>query len=208
MKKCILFIFISFSFNTVFCQYKTAENYIIVEIGHLGNPMDSPYSKDYNLITHNGLFVVSENNILSFIQNDCIDKSKLILILHEWLPFVPEKNNVLKKKCLIDFVTFAEFLLLGDTPIYKIGGKLYVIRKIKYAYFDGIDAYARKDDKFFQGDDIDTDYLDATPISAKKYYNVDYFQFYLFLMELIPNHQDLQRCFWKKRYELLNNCLF
>ena len=217
MKKYILFIFIVFYSRVVFCQYKTAENYIIVEIdvskyhpttyiiygGY--NYNDDNYH--YSLISSGEVFMVSEKDILSFLKENRIDKSKLILLLHQELPFIPASNNVLKEKCLIDWTNIFEFLWLVDTPIYKIGDKMYVIRKIKYAYFDGVDAYARKD-QLFKTDDIQTDYIDTTLVSAKKYYNVNYFQNYLFTMELMPNHKKLKKYFWKKRYELLKGCLY
>ncbi|GHV43239.1 hypothetical protein FACS1894180_1720 [Bacteroidia bacterium] len=99
-------------------------------------------------------------------------------------------------------------MVLDDTPLYKIGGRLYAIRKMRYAYLDDVDAFARADKLLIYkyGDNV-RDTVDATPVNAKKFFNVDYFQYYLFMMDLPSNSKKLDKYFWKKKYELLGNCL-
>ncbi|MDR2841212.1 MAG: vacuolar protein sorting-associated protein 35 [Paludibacter sp.] len=208
MKKILVIITLTFFVPIIFSQnYKVAENYIIQEIVKSNTPIHTPFAPDnYFMFPLFGHYIATERDVLNFIKNDNVDNTKLILFLNEWTPFYLKTNNVLIDGCIVDWANFIDILYLGDTPIYKIGGKMYLLRKIRYAYVDNIEAFAQKN-KLHYNDDIDTtEDSDTTLISAKEFFNVTYFQYYLFTIDIMQNHKKLKQSFWKKRYELLNKC--
>jgi hypothetical protein len=197
----LLFVAPLFTFSQ---DYKVGEAYIIQELIASSDPALVHYLRIYKMNTKGDLRVVSEKDLLDFVKRDAVDHDKLIYLFHSALSFKLNNDHFPEHDNFSDFVGIFDILLMQDVPIYKIGGKLYLIRKLRYAYIDDVDVFSRKDDLFhsyiYRGID-EPDVVDSTMVSAKSFFNIDYFQYFLFNMEILPNHKKLNKVFWKRRYE-------
>lgn len=187
-------------------DYKIGEAYVVQELVAVRGTGLLWYLRLFSMNTKGDLRVVSEKNLLDFVKRDAVDNDKLIYLFHSASSFKLNNDHFAEHNNFSDFVGIFDVLLMQDAPIYKIGGKLYLIRKLKYAYIDDVDVFSRKDDLFhlyiYRGID-EPDVVDSTMVSAKAFFNIDYFQYFLFNMEILPNHKKLNKVFWKRRYELL-----
>lgn len=202
--KVIISIVLLVSTLTFSQDYKVGVGYLIQDLTTTNNPTQIQFFKTYKLNTIGDLRIVKENDLLDFIKRDSVSHDKLTLLLHLSTPFQLSKNQYPEHSNFYDLMNCLNILQMQDVPIYIIGKKLYVIRKLKYAYIDHIDVFAHKVGmgEYFQGVDQARSF-DTELISARLFFNTEYFQYFLFNMEVLPNHKKLNKVFWKKRYELL-----
>ncbi|MBP1629630.1 MAG: hypothetical protein H6Q15_523 [Bacteroidetes bacterium] len=215
MKK-IVFIFLLFFVNISFCQYKVAENYLVQRIVHTRAPYNA-FVGIYRTDSYGEYYISSEKDVISFIESDSVDRSKLVLTLSLGGNYtlslrgnytLKDSSININYRCYKYFKTIYEYIILDDTEVYKIGGELYAIRKIKYAYLDNVDMYAQKKDYYFYlyGDDQPSEDDDTVLVSAKTFFKTDYIHCLLFVMELKPTHKKIASHLWRRRYEFLNDC--
>jgi len=197
----VLLVVPIFSFSQ---DYKVREGYLMQDLTTANNPSLVQFFRTYKLNTIGDLRIVNAKDLLDFIKRDSVIHDKLTLLLHSHTAFQLPKDQFPAYLNFQDFINAFHILQMQDAPIYKIGNKLYVIRKLKYAYIDHIDVFAKKEGMgdYFQGVDQAQD-LDTELVSARSFFNTEYFQYFLFNMEILPNHNKLNKVFWKRRYELL-----
>ena len=185
-------------------DYKAGVGYLIQDLTTENNPSLVQFFRTYKLNTIGELRIASEKDLLDFLKRDSVNHNKLTLLLHSYTAFQLPKSQFPLYFNFQDFINAFHILQMQDAPIYKIGNKLYVIRKLKYAYIDHIDVFAKKEfmDDYFQGVEHARAF-DTELISARLFFNTEYFQYFLFNMEILPNHKRLNKVFWKRRYELL-----
>lgn len=204
----IVFIFLLFFVNNSFCQYKVAENYLVQRIAPTGEPFFT-FIGIYRTCSYGEYYIAREKDVISFIESDSVDQSKLILTLSPKNNYIVKDTSInIKYKCYGYIKTIYDYITLDDTEVYKIGGELYAIRKIKYAYLDNVDMYAQKKDYYFYlyGDDQPSEDDDTVLVSAKTFFKTDYIHCFLYVMELKPTHKKIVSHIWRRRYEFLNDC--
>ncbi len=197
----VLLIVPKFSFSQ---DFKVGEGYLIQDLTTANNPSLVQFFRTYKLNTIGDLRIVKEKDLLDFIKRDSVSHDKLTILLHLHTAFQLPKDQYPEHSNFYDLMNGLNILQMQEAPIYKIGNKLYVIRKLKYAYIDHIDVFAKKEfmDDYFQC--VDQDHaFDTELISARSFFNTEYFHYFLFAMEILPNHKKLNKVFWKRRYELL-----
>src|SRR5574344_1484566 len=205
----LIFLMLLLLTESSFGQYKVAENYFIqkLDFQHI---VHRNFIGIYRFGTFGDFYVANEEDILSFIKYDTVDKSKLILVLSTMSqdPFNIKSNSIIDNQCYKYSTTIYDIMRLDDTEIYKINGELYIIRKLKYAYLDNVDMYSSEQQlsAYKYGDDIPNGVVTVKNISAKSFFKVDYFRCFLFMMDLKPTSKDISIFVWKKRYELLQDC--
>ncbi|MDR1006117.1 MAG: hypothetical protein LBL74_04560 [Bacteroidales bacterium] len=216
MKKyTLIFFYLLLCIRFSYGQYKVTENYLIQNISACCSEIYHPFFGIYRIASSGDYYIASEENIMNFIKYDNIDYNKLILLLDvrdNYFKYSKTGENFRKMIFLGKYVGYFneinDILTIDDTETYKIGDSIYAIRKIKYAYLDSIDMYAKeyKLEYEYGMDDIQIP-DDADTISlmeAKDFYKVNYFQCFLFLMELQPTHKKIQKHLWKRRYEFMD----
>ncbi len=184
-------------------DYKVGEAYVIQELIVTSDPTLLWFIRGLKMNTKGDLRIVSEKDLLEYIKKGAVDHDKLTYLLHRHMMcFILRNDQFPEYDNFRDFVRIQDILLMQDVPIYKIGDKLYLIRKLRYAYIDHVNVFSRKDELYhyiYGGNEPDT--VDSTMVSAKSFFNIDYFQYFLFNMEILPNHKKLNKVFWKRRYE-------
>jgi hypothetical protein len=195
----------------MYCQYKVAENYLVQEIIIGCYPLYEIFFGIYQYAHLGDYYVTSEKNVIDFFKCDNVDKNKLTLLLkfdgYYFKLGEQIKDSIFGNKWVNSLLNMSYILRSNDVEVYKIGGGMYAIRKIRYAYLDSIDMYAKEyrlkyeygRDDIHIPDDADT----ITLKSVKEFYNVDYYQCFLFMMELPPTNKKILKHLWKRRYEFL-----
>jgi hypothetical protein len=209
-----MFSILLFIVNVSFCQYKIAEGYLVQKIEKTFNPTYAPFFFPYHIASNGAYYIAKKKDVMEFIKQDSIDERKLTLLL-EFNDYYFKidtclQNKIVKSYSSRYFKRLYDIITLDDAETYKIGNCehyecAYVIRKMKYAYLDSIDMYAKEYELKYEycrddiqiPDDADTN----TFTSAKDFYNVDYFQCFLFMIELQPTNKKILKHLWKRRYE-------
>ena len=214
--KFLILSILLFVSNFSFAQYKVSEAYLVQKIEATLNPTYQRFFFPYQIASNGAYYVAKEKDVIDFFKNDSIDESKLILLIEfrdyffkldtrVWTQ-ITNSNSSWHFKKLYDIITAdnAETYRIGNCGHYEYA---YVIRKMKYAYLDSVDMFAPEYKLFEYGtDDIQIpDDIDSTLVrSAKDFYDVDYFQCFLFYMELQPSHKKIRKHIWKRRYEFFD----
>lgn len=205
--KILNFLFLLIVPQFIYSQdYKVGEAYVIQDLIVSSDPALIWYQRVFKMNTKGDLRIVTEKDLLDFVKRDTVVHDKLIYLFHSASSFKLNNDHFTEHDNFNDFVSIFDILLMQDVPIYKIGGKFYLIRKLRYAYIDDVDVFSRKDDLFhsyiYRGID-EPEVVDSTMVSAKSFFNIDFFQYFLFNTDILPNHKKLNKVFWKRRYELL-----
>lgn len=98
-----------------------------------------------------------------------------------------------------------DVLLLDDSEIYIIGNEKYIIRKIRYAYYDNIQVkvYIKSYNAFMWDDIQEEDSAEFySTYEIGQLYERDYYQCYHHLMEILPTPPQIQKYIWKRLYEV------
>ena len=98
---------------------------------------------------------------------------------------------------------------MDNTEVYKIGGKYYAIKKIKYGYSDEIEVFrSLYNILFYHVDDIQVEneekerYYKETYKSIRECLPQKKYHYYLFLQEICETDKVIKKHLWKKKYEL------
>ena len=99
-------------------------------------------------------------------------------------------------------------MTMDNTEVYKIGGKYYAIKKIRYAYLDNIEVYTSLYNIVRDGtDDIqiekeEEEYYRTTYKTIEEYLPNRKYQYYLFLLDICETDKAIKEHLWERKYEL------
>ena len=183
--------------------YKEGTAYLIKEADLSECLFFSRYKKGFIDSYYVNYYVVDEKTLLNFLQNDSIDRKRLVFLCDPAVSTVTDSAIIKRVKLS---TRLRNILVLDDTEIYEIGGRKYFIRKMRYAYYDntqikmsvwGWRYY------FFEGDITEEQEEIGDGIyEIGQLYGIDYYQCYHHLVELLPTPPFIQKHLWKRLYQL------
>ncbi len=194
-------------------EYKTATNYIIQEVTYgYGADIYPPFARLYRLKTDDDVYyITSKQYLLDAIRKDSINLDSLTILIPQnrtWEIYDSISNTYRDaihnySQLLYDIMT------MDNTEVYKIGGKYYAIKKIKYSYSDEIEVFrSLYNILFYNVDDIQIEneekerYYKETYKSIKECLPQKKYHYYLFLQEICQTDKVIQKHLWKRKYEL------
>lgn len=194
-------------------EYKTATNYIIQEVTYgYGADIYPPFARLYRLKTDDDVYyITSKQYLLDAIRKDSINLDSLTILIPQnrtWEIYDSISNTYRDaihnySQLLYDIMT------MDNTEVYKIGGKYYAIKKIKYSYSDEIEVFrSLYNILFYNVDDIQIEneeqerYYKETYKSIRECLPKKKYHYYLFLQEICETDRVIQKHLWKRKYEL------
>lgn len=194
-------------------EYKTATNYIIQEMTYgYGADIYPPFARLYRLKTDDDVYyITSKQYLLDAIRKDSINLDSLTILIPQnrtWEIYDSISNTYRDaihnySQLLYDIMT------MDNTEVYKIGGKYYAIKKIKYSYSDEIEVFrSLYNILFYNVDDIQIEneeqerYYKETYKSIRECLPKKKYHYYLFLQEICETDKVIQKHLWKRKYEL------
>lgn len=194
-------------------EYKTATNYIIQEVTYgYGADIYPPFARLYRLKTDDDVYcITSKQYLLDAIRKDSINLDSLTILIPQnrtWKIYDSISNTYRDaihnySQLLYDIMT------MDNTEVYKIGGKYYAIKKIKYSYSDEIEVFrSLYNILFYNVDDIQIEneekerYYKETYKSIRECLPKKKYHYYLFLQEICETDKVIQKHLWKRKYEL------
>lgn len=194
-------------------EYKTATNYIIQEVTYgYGADIYPPFARLYRLKTDDDVYyITSKQYLLDAIRKDSINLDSLTILIPQnrtWEIYDSISNTYRDaihnySQLLYDIMT------MDNTEVYKIGGKYYAIKKIKYSYSDEIEVFrSLYNILFYNVDDIQIEneekerYYKETYKSIRECLPKKKYHYYLFLQEICETDKVIQKHLWKRKYEL------
>ena len=137
------------------------------------------------LSQHSEFYTLSEKELQEFIEDDKIELKELTMIINPHPSiYTLSKTNEFEPLHLNYSNGLVNILNLDDTEVYKIGGKYYIIRKIKYKYIDQIELR-----------------YDSTEDGSLEKFNSKDIRLFLYSLELLPSSKSIKKHVWKKKYE-------
>jgi hypothetical protein len=190
---------------SIYAQYDSKQNtgYLLQEIVIIGRKTyDLSFKHGYTLPFPEAFHMVDEATLLDFFEKDTVDYNRVTMLCDPGGMSMFSDSAITRQS--IRFSRIEDILFLDDSEIYIIGEKKYVIRKIKYAYFDNsqVKVYL-KGGSYYMWDDItdeDEKILKAT-YDVSELYNIDYYQCYYHLIEILPTPPQIQKYLWKRLYQ-------
>lgn len=194
-------------------EYKTATNYIIQEVTYgYGADIYPPFARLYRLKTDDDVYyITSKQYLLDAIRKVSINLDSLTILIPQnrtWEIYDSISNTYRDaihnySQLLYDIMT------MDNTEVYKIGGKYYAIKKIKYSYLDEIEVFrSLYNILFYNVDDIQIEneeqerYYKETYKSIRECLPKKKYHYYLFLQEICETDKVIQKHLWKRKYEL------
>lgn len=199
--------------QSFYLEYKTATNYIIQEVTYgYGADIYPPFARLYRLKTDDDVYyITSKQYLLDAIRKDSINLDSLTILIPQnrtWEIYDSISNTYRDaihnySQLLYDIMT------MDNTEVYKIGGKYYAIKKIKYSYSDEIEVFrSLYNILFYNVDDIQIEneeqerYYKETYKSIRECLPKKKYHYYLFLQEICQTDKVIQKHLWKRKYEL------
>ena len=211
----IFFGLLFFHHAFIFSQDKTASCYIIQQLVPNTNEPGAYYNNRFKIRTIGEYYVANKQDILHFIEKDSVDFCNLTMIIDirtnpSLDMFISAWDSIQGGVLISDIHTkIMEILTLQGSEIYAIGGKYYVLRKIKYAYLDTLKVYGKWNDlaSYIYGDYIPIPLAEMleknkTPLSVNEILHVDNYQVFYSLTKLLPTDKKILKHLWKRKYEL------
>ena len=209
------FIFSVFSLfqNQSSCsEYKIGTNYVVQEVTYgYGAQIYPPFARLYRLKNDDDVYyITSRKYLLDAIRKDSINLDSLTILIPQgrtWEIYDSISNtyrfSTNHSQDLYDVMT------MDNTEVYKIGGKYYAIKKIKYGYSDEIEVFrSLYNILFYHVDDIQVEneekerYYKETYKSIRECLPQKKYHYYLFLQEICETDKVIKKHLWKKKYEL------
>ncbi len=182
--------------------YKEITGYLLKEIdphvpyfyNRYRNGLIAQYYSEY--------YVVDEKTIEYYFNIDSVEYGRATMLCD---PAIVMFADSVTSRDVRRFTRIKDIISLDDSEIYAIGEKKYIIRKIRYAYYDNsqVTVYI-KGYNYYAWDDIsdeDTAMLNAT-YTVEKLYGRNYYQCYHHLMELLPTPPQISKHIWRRLYQL------
>ena len=189
---------------SIYAQYDSKQNtgYLLQKIEPYIHTYNAPFKHSYTFPFPEAFHVVDEVTLLDFFEQDTVEYNRATMLCDPGGMSMFSDSVITRQS--IRFSRIEDILFLDDSEIYIIGGEKYVIRKIKYAYFDNsqVKVYL-KGGSYYMWDDItdeDEKILKAT-YDVSELYNIDYYQCYYHLMEILPTPPQIQKYLWKRLYQ-------
>jgi len=182
--------------------YKEGEGYLLKEVDSSAPFFFNRYKYGQMGSYYYKFYIVAEEALLEFFNNDSVKWNKAILLCDPALVMFSDSTI---SRDIRRYTRIKDILALDDSEIYKIGSKKFFIRKIRYAYYDNsqVNVYIRGYNHF-QWDDIsedEEDILNAT-YEVGQLYEINYYQCYHHLIELLPTPPQISGHIWKRLYQL------
>ncbi len=171
-----------------------------------------PFARLYRLKTDDDVYyITSKQYLLDAIRKDSINLDSLTILIPQnrtWEIYDSISNTYRDaihnySQLLYDIMT------MDNTEVYKIGGKYYAIKKIKYSYLDEIEVFrSLYNILFYNVDDIQIEneeqerYYKETYKSIRECLPKKKYHYYLFLQEICQTDKVIQKHLWKRKYEL------
>ena len=209
------FIFSVFSLfqNQSSCsEYKIGTNYVVQEVTYgYGAQIYPPFARLYRLKNDDDVYyITSRKYLLDAIRKDSINLDSLTILIPQGrtLEIYDSISNTYRSSTnhsqdLYDVMT------MDNTEVYKIGGKYYAIKKIKYGYSDEIEVFrSLYNILFYHVDDIQVEneekerYYKETYKSIRECLPQKKYHYYMFLQEICETDKVIKKHLWKKKYEL------
>lgn len=151
-----------------------------------------------------GYYIVDEDILCTFLDSDSVDYNR-VTMLCDPAPECGMFADSITTKDVMQSTRIKDILLLDDSEIYVIGGDKYIIRKIRYSYYDNtqIKVYIKGPYHFMWDDMSENDTAEFYAIyEVGQLYERDYYQCYHHLIELLPTPPQISKHIWKRLYQL------
>ena len=189
--------------NTVHAQsYRENTYFLLQKVEPLTHYYFIPLKNGLVLPYFHGYYVVTEKALQDFFENDYVNIESAIMLCDPATEMFADSATT---KEVVQSTRIKDLLLLDDSEIYIIGGDKYIIRKIRYAYYDNsqIKVYIRSAAAFMWDDISDEDTAKYNAIfEVGELYKRHYYQCYHHLMEILPTPEYISQHLWKKMYQL------
>ena len=147
-------------------------------------------------------YVVDEKTIEYFFNIDSVEYCRTTMLCD---PAVVMFADSATSRDVRRHTRIKDIISLDDSEIYAIGKKKYIIRKIRYGYYDNsqVSVYIQGYN-YYAGDDIsDEDTAEYNKIyEVGELYKRDYYQCYHHLIEILPTPPQISKHIWRKLYQL------
>lgn len=196
-----------------FCTgYKTETNYIIQEVTYgYGADIYPPFARLYRLKNDDDVYyITSRKYLLNAIRKNSINLDTLTILIPQgrtWEIYDSMSNTY--RSAINYSMDLYDIMTMDNTEIYKIGGKYYAIKKIKYSYLDKIEVFrSLYNILYYNVDDIQIEneekerYYKETYKSIRECLPSKNYQYYLFLQEICETDNVIKKYLWKKKFEL------
>lgn len=210
-KKCIMLFSFFVCFVGVFhvgflhaqYDYKERTGYLIQKVEPITHYFFIPFKNSYVLPFFYGFYVLDEDALLNCFETDTVNYEHAIMLCDPAY-FMFADSSITKE--VKQHTRIKDILLLDDSEIYEIGNNKYVIRKIKYAYFDNsqVKVFIKGYDHYMW-DDLTSDEFSNefyTSYEVGQLYNREYYQCYHHLIEILPTSPLIKQRIWKKVFQL------
>ena len=181
--------------------YKEMTGYLLKEIDPYVPYFYNRYR--YGLISqyYSEYYVLDEKTIEYFFNIDSVEYGRATMLCD---PAIVMFADSATSRDARRYTRIKDIITLDDSEIYAIGEKKYIIRKIRYAYYDNSQvAVYIKGYNYYAWDDIsdqDTAEYNAT-YEVGKLYKRDYYQCYHHLIEILPTPPQISKHIWRKLYQ-------
>ncbi len=196
-------LFLSLSSNIVQAQsYKQNTGFLLQKIEPAKIDFYIPFKHGYVLPFFSGYYIATQETIIDYITQDSVDYSRAIMLCDPATSMFADSAITSEVKYSTRIM---DVLLLDDSEIYIIGNEKYIIRKIRYAYYDNIQVkvYIKSYNAFMWDDIQEEDSAEFySTYEIGQLYERDYYQCYHHLMEILPTPPQIQKYIWKRLYEV------
>ncbi len=199
----ILFMTIIVSVNDVHAQsYRQNTGYLLQKVEPITHYFFIPFKYGLVMPYFYGYYVVDDEILQGFFKQDSVIFEQTIMLCDPTNEMFTDSTIVKEVK---HFTRIKDILLLDDSEIYRIGEDMYIIRKIRYAYYDNkqIKVYIRSSAAYMWDDISDEDFVEYNAIyEVGQLYERDYYQCYHHLIEILPTPPHISRHIWRRLYQL------
>ncbi len=189
-------------------KYHVKESYLIQEIVPL-NELSYTYRYRcwYSLSVFPGYYVVDEKTLMTFFKNEEVEEEQMTILcdVHYGSMFVSDQYKLETRY----YTSLREIIFLDNNELFKIGERLFIIRRIEYCYYDNSEkkVYVRGN-KVWPKDDLQDE---DKPTQNKYYevgdvYNKDYYQCLHHITKILPNPSKIHKKKWKYAYQITEEC--
>lgn len=200
----LIVMMISVSSNVGHAQsYKQNTGYLLQKVEPLTHYFFIPFKQGVTLPYFYGYYIVNDETLQEFFRQDSVIFDQAILLCDPANEMFTDSAIVNDVKC---HTRIKDILLLDDSEIYRIGKGMYIIRKIRYAYYDNtqVKVYIRSAAAYIWDDIQDEDMEEYNAIyEVGELYERDYYQCYHHLVEILPTPQHISGYRWRWLYQLV-----
>ena len=183
-------------------SYKQNTGYLLQKVEPLTHYFFIPFKHGLVLPYFYGYYVVDDEMLLKFFKQDSVIFEQAIMLCDPTNEMFADSTIV---KDVKRNTRIKDIFLLDDSEIYRIGGGMYIIRKIRYAYYDNkqIKVYIRNSAADMWDDISDEDTVEYNAVyEVGQLYKRDYYQCYHHLIEILPTPPQVSKHIWRRLYQL------